>query len=60
MRLYLDHSATTSVIGLSDEDAYSCIRFSLGRFTTEEEIDYVIGKMVTSARKLRANKSVRT
>ena len=31
-------------MGLSPEDAYSSIRFSLGRFTTKEEINYVIKK----------------
>ena len=31
-------------MGLSKEDAYSSIRFSLGRFTTEDEIEYVIKK----------------
>jgi cysteine desulfurase len=52
-------SHVLKAIGLSDEDAYSCIRFSLGRFTTEEEIDYAIGKVVASAHKLRRNKSMR-
>lgn len=32
-------------MGLSYEDAYSSIRFSLGRFTSEKEIDYVAEKI---------------
>jgi len=46
-------SHVLKAIGLSDEEAYSCIRFSLGRFTKEEEIDYAIKKVITSAHKLR-------
>lgn len=53
-------SHVLKAIGLSDEDAYSCIRFSLGRFTTDEEIDYGIEKVVTSVHKLRRLKSLRT
>jgi cysteine desulfurase len=40
-------------IGLKDDEAYSCIRFSLGRFTTEEEVDYAISKVIASIHKLR-------
>ena len=52
-------SHVLKAIGLSDQDAYSCIRFSLGRFTSEDEIDYAINKVVTSIHKLRRDKSVR-
>jgi cysteine desulfurase len=31
-------------MGLSEEDAYSSVRFSLGRFTTEEEVEYVMSQ----------------
>lgn len=33
-------------MGLTDELAYGSIRFSLGRFTTAEEIDYVLNKLL--------------
>ena len=40
-------------LGLTDELAHSSIRFSLGRFTTEEEIDYAIEQIHSAIGRLR-------
>jgi cysteine desulfurase len=40
-------------IGRDDELAHSSIRFSMGRYTTEAEIDYTIELMERAVTKLR-------
>ena len=40
-------------LGRDDELAHSSIRFTLGRFTTEEEIDFVITLLKEKVAKLR-------
>lgn len=47
-------SHVLKAIGLSDEDALSSIRFSLGRFTTGDEIDETIERVLDLTRKLKA------
>lgn len=40
-------------LGVSDDLAHTSIRFGLGRFNTEEEVDYVIDKVVKNVARLR-------
>ena len=49
----LEPSYVQRAIGRSDELAHSSIRFSIGRFTTEEEIDYTIDLVKGKIVKLR-------
>jgi cysteine desulfurase len=47
-------SHVARAIGVPDDLARSALRFGLGRFTTEEEVDYVVAKVVASVQRLRA------
>lgn len=49
----LEPSYALRALGMTDELAHSSIRFSLGRFTTEEEIDYTIKLVRNSIDRLR-------
>ena len=49
----MEPSHVLKAMGLSDEMAFAALRFALGRFTTEEEIDYVIKKVTDAVRKYR-------
>lgn len=49
----LEPSYVLRALGRSDELAHSSLRFSIGRFTTEEEVDYAIEKIRHAVEKLR-------
>jgi cysteine desulfurase len=49
----LEPSYVLRALGRSDELAHSSIRFTLGRFTTEEEIDYAVKLIRGKIAKLR-------
>jgi cysteine desulfurase len=50
----LEPSYVLKALGRSDELAHSSIRFTVGRFTTEEEIDYAVALLRDKVAKLRA------
>jgi cysteine desulfurase len=49
----LEPSYVLKALGVTEDLAHSSIRFGLGRFTTEEEIDYVATKLVRAIKRLR-------
>jgi len=49
----LEPSYVLKALGAGDDLAHSSIRFGLGRWTTQEEVDYVVDKLTNVVRRLR-------
>lgn len=49
----LEPSYVLKALGISEDLAHSSIRFGLGRFTTEQEVDFTLEKTISAVKKLR-------
>jgi len=49
----LEPSYVLRALGVGEDLAHTSIRFGLGRFNTEEEVDYVVERVVHEVRRLR-------
>ena len=49
----LEPSYVLKALGVGEDLAHTSIRFGLGRFNTQEDVDYVIGRVVSEVRRLR-------
>jgi cysteine desulfurase len=49
----LEPSYVLRAMGVGDDMAHSSIRFGLGRFTTEAEVDYTVRLVIEKVKKLR-------
>jgi cysteine desulfurase len=50
----LEPSYVLKALGLGDDLAHSSLRLSLGRFTTEEEVDYAVEKISKGVEHMRS------
>lgn len=56
----MEPSYVLKALGLDDELAHSSLRLGLGRFTTEEEVEYAITEIGKTVARLRENSPLRT
>ncbi len=49
----LEPSYVLKALGVGDDLAHTSIRFGVGRFNTEEDVDYVLDRVVSEVRRLR-------
>lgn len=54
----IEPSYVLKALGLPDELAYSSLRFGIGRFTTDNEIDYAIAKITSAVKIMRGTTAI--
>lgn len=55
----IEPSHVLKAIGVSDDLAHASIRFGLGRFSTEEEVDFAVGTVEKAVHRLRSGRESR-
>ena len=54
----MEPSYVLKAMGLTDDLARASLRFGLGRFTTEEQVDYVIRTITDTVNQLRSTSPI--